>query len=152
MRTGQRQILIEELKDLQKRVIQNHIAAGQKASGRTIKSILVEIGEDYGQLTGRKAIGTLETGRKAGRVPAKFQDIILKWMQAKGINVPKPKSFAFLVARKIAREGTLLHRTGGRSDIYSNEINKTIPRLMKRLGDDQVTELMRIFDNVKVTA
>ena len=152
MRAEQRQILIQELTDLQKRVIQNHIAAGQKASGRTIKSILVEIGDDYAQLTGRKAIGTLETGRKAGRVPAKFQDIIIKWMQAKGINVPKPKSFAYLVARKIAREGTLLHRQGGRSDIYSKEINITLPRLIKRLGDEQVTELMRIFDNVKVTA
>lgn len=151
MRAVQRQILIQELTDLQKRVIQNHISAGQKASGRTIKSILVEVGEDYGQLTGRKAIGTLETGRKGGKVPAKFQDIILKWMQAKGINVPKPKSFAYLVARKIAREGTLLHRMGGRSDIYSKEINITLPRLIKRLGDDQVTELMRMFDNVKVT-
>lgn len=151
MRSGQRQILIQELTDLQKRVIQNHISAGQKASGRTIKSILVEVGDDYGQLTGRKAIGTLETGRKGGKVPAKFQDIILKWMQAKGINVPKPKSFAYLVARKIAREGTLLHRMGGRSDIYSKEINITLPRLIKRLGDDQVAELMRIFDNVKVT-
>ena len=151
MRAVQRQILIQELTDLQKRVIQNHISAGQKASGRTIKSILVEVGEDYGQLTGRKAIGTLETGRKGGKVPAKFQDIILKWMQAKGINVPKSKSFAYLVARKIAREGTLLHRMGGRSDIYSKEINITLPRLIKRLGDDQVTELMRMFDNVKVT-
>ena len=152
MRAGQRQILISELTDLQKRIRQNHVAAGQKASGRTLQSILVEVGDDYGQLTGRKAIGTLETGRKAGKVPAKFKDIILKWMADKGIVKKYPKSFAFLVARKIRLEGSLLHRMGGRSDIYSNEINITIPRLIKRLGDDQLTEIMRIFDNVKVTA
>ena len=151
MRAGQRQILISELTDLQKRIRQNHVAAGQKASGRTLQSILVEVGDDYGMLTGRKAIGTLETGRKAGKVPAKFKDIILKWMADKGIVKKYPKSFAFLVARKIRLEGSLLHRMGGRSDIYSNEINITIPRLIKRLGDDQVTEIMRIFDNVKVT-
>ncbi len=152
MRAGQRQILISELTDLQKRIRQNHVAAGQKASGRTLQSILVEVGDDYGMLTGRKAIGTLETGRKAGKVPAKFKDIILKWMADKGIVKKYPKSFAFLVARKIRLEGSLLHRMGGRSDIYSNEINITIPRLIKRLGDDQVTEIMRIFDNIKVTA
>jgi hypothetical protein len=150
MRPELKQILNDELKDLQKRIIQNHIKAGQKASGKTIKSITVEIGENYGQLTGRKFFGTLETGRKAGRVPAKFQDVILKWMQDKGINVPKPKSFAYLVARKIRLEGTLLYRTGGRSDIYSKEISITIERLTKRLGQDQVAEISRMFDNLKV--
>jgi hypothetical protein len=150
MRPELKQILNDELKDLQKRIIQNHIKAGQKASGKTIKSITVEIGENYGQLTGRKFFGTLETGRKAGRVPAKFQDVILKWMQDKGINVPKPKSFASLVARKIRLEGTLLYRTGGRSDIYSKEISITIERLTKRLGQDQVAEISRMFDNLKV--
>lgn len=150
MSPGQIQILNEELKDLQKRVIQNHVSAGQKASGKTIKSIQVEIGSDYGQLVGRKAIGTLETGRKPGRVPAKFKDIILKWMQDKGINVPKPKSFAFFVARKIRLEGTALYRMGGRDDIYSKEINITIPRLIRRLGEDQVSEITRMFDNLKV--
>lgn len=152
MRAEQAKILNEELDDLRKRIIRNHIASGQKASGKTIKSIQVEVGENYGQLTGRKFFGTLETGRKPGKVPANFKDIILKWMQAKGINVPKPKSFAYLVARKIRIEGTALYRIGGRSDIYSEEINKTIPKLVKRLGKDQVQEIKRLFDNVKVTA
>lgn len=152
MRAEQAKILNEELDDLRKRIISNHIAAGQKASGKTIKSIQVEVGENYGQLTGRKFFGTLETGRKPGKVPANFKDIILKWMQAKGINVPQPKTFAYLVARKIMIEGTALYRIGGRSDIYSEEINKTIPKLVKRLGKDQAQEIKRLFDNVKVTA
>ena len=151
MRAEQREILIQELSDLKKRITKNHISAGQKASGRTIASLTVETGDTFGQLTGRKFFSTLETGRKAGRVPGNFQAIILKWVQDKGINVQKPKSFAFLVARKIAREGTLLYRTGGRADIYSNEVNLTIERLTKRLGEDQLKEVMRMFDNVKVT-
>ena len=152
MRAEQAKILNEELDDLRKRIIKNHISAGQKASGKTINSMRVELGDNYGQLTGRKYFGTLETGRKPGKVPANFSNIILKWMQSKGINVPKPKSFAYLVARKIRIEGTVLYRAGGRSDIYSEEINKTIPKLVKRLGKDQVQEIKRLFDNVKVTA
>ena len=152
MRAEQAKILNEELDDLRKRIIKNHISAGQKASGKTIKSIQVDVGDNYGQLTGRKFFGTLETGRKPGKVPANFKDIILKWMQEKEINVPKPESFAYLVARKIRIEGTVLYRAGGRSDIYSEEINKTIPKLVKRLGKDQVQEIKRLFDNVKVTA
>ena len=152
MRAEQAKILNEELDDLRKRIIKNHISAGQKASGKTINSMRVELGDNYGQLTGRKYFGTLETGRKPGKVPANFSNIILKWMQSKGINVPKPKSFAYLVARKIRIEGTVLYRSGGRSDIYSEEINKTIPKLLKRLGKDQVQEIKRLFDNVKVAA
>ena len=152
MRAEQAKILNEELDDLRKRIIKNHISAGQKASGKTINSMRVELGDNYGQLTGRKYFGTLETGRKPGKVPANFSNIILKWMQSKGINVPKPKSFAYLVARKIRIEGTVLYRAGGRSDIYSEEINKTIPKLVKILGKDQVQEIKRLFDNVKVTA
>lgn len=152
MRAEQAKILNEELDDLRKRIIRNHIAAGQKASGKTIKSIQVEVGENYGQLTGRKFFGTLETGRKPGKVPANFKDIILKWMQDKGINPPDRESFAFFTANKIKIAGTLLYRMGGRSDIYSEEINKTIPKLVKRLGKDQVQEIKRLFDNVKVTA
>ena len=78
-----------------------------------------------------------------------FQSIILKWAKDKGISIDNPKSFAFLVARKIAREGTLLHRTGGRTDIYSREIPKTIENVLKRLGDDQVKEIMNIFINAE---
>jgi len=153
MRPGQKTILKTELEDLRKRIIQNHIAANQKASGKTAKTITVYVGEDYGELSGRMAFGTLETGRKAGKVPANFKDIILRWAQDKGINVERPKTFAFLVARKIAKEGTLLKRIGGRSDIYSNEIPKTIERILQRLGEDQVTEIRNIFINAEtVTA
>ena len=108
MKAEQRDILKSELENLRKRIIQNHLAAGQKASGKTVKSLTIREGEDEMELTGRKAFGTLETGRKGGKVPKGFYAIILKWARDKGISVENPKSFAFLVARKIAREGTKL--------------------------------------------
>ena len=112
----------------------------------------VDIGEDSGELSGRGFFGTLETGRKKGKVPKGFAAIIEQWAKDKGISVENPKSFAFLVARKIANEGTLLHRSGGRADIYSNEIPKTIENVLRRLGEEQVNEIKNIFLNLERVA
>lgn len=129
-----KKVISEELNSLRQKIIDNHLKAGQKASGRTIASLRVEVSDDGGTLFGRKAFGTLETGRRGGKVPRGFYQIILQWMKDKGINVEKPKTFAYFVARKIAREGTKLYRQGGRADIYSNEIPKTEESIMERIS------------------
>ena len=63
-------IIAEELEALKKKIIAQHLGAGQKASGRTAASLRVETTEEEGTLYGRAPFGTLESGRKAGRVPA----------------------------------------------------------------------------------
>lgn len=128
------ELVASELEALKQRIIENHRNAGQVASGMTIASLKVEITEDGGVLWGRSAFGTLETGRKGGKVPAGFWKIIRQWMDDKGIQVEKPDSFAYLVARKIAREGTQLFRNGGRSDIYSPEVKDTVERVSDGIG------------------
>lgn len=137
-------ILGEELESLRQRIIENHIRAGQKASGKTISSLRVDVKDNQGILFGRQAFGVLETGRKPGKVPKGFYQIIQQWAKDKGIQVENPKSFAYFVARKIAREGTELHRQGGRSDIYSPEVEKTIQEIMNRafaIFKDDVTHI-----------
>ena len=145
-----RMILTEELEALRKNIIMNHLRAGQKASGRTAASLRVDVSEDGGVLFGRNPFGTLETGRKGGKVPMKFHVIIRQWMKDKGIKAePIPyktnrphkytpqergeMTLAFFISRKIRREGTDLFRKGGRSDIYSNEIPVTVQRIGERL-------------------
>lgn len=145
-----RLILQEELEKLRMNIISNHLKAGQKASGRTAASMHVEVSEDSGTLWGRNAFGVLETGRKAGRVPKDFQGIIMQWMKDKGIQaapIPyltnRPHKYtpqqrgtlrmSYLIARKIRREGTKLFRAGGRQDIYSPEIDKTMERIETRM-------------------
>lgn len=142
-----RQILGEELEELRKRIIANHLRAGQKASGRTAASLHAVVSEDEGVLYGRTAFGVLETGRKGGKVPMGFQDIIRQWMKDKGIKAdPIPyktnrphkytpeqrgeMSLSYLIARKIRREGTSLFKRGGRDDIYSS----VIPEVTDRIG------------------
>lgn len=145
-----RQILTEELEVLRKAIIEHHLSAGQKASGRTMQSLRVEANEDEGTLYGRAAFGVLETGRKGGKVPMGFQSIIRQWMNDKGIKAaPIPyktnrphkytpeergeMSLSYLIARKIKREGTSLFRKGGRDDIYSQEIPLAIRRIESRM-------------------
>lgn len=128
------ELVASELEALKQRIIENHRSAGQVASGRTIASLKVEITEDGGVLWGRSPFGTLETGRKPGKVPAGFWKIIRQWMDDKGIQVEKPDSFAYLVARKIANEGTQLFREGGFYKIYSPEVKDTVERVSDGIG------------------
>ena len=143
-------VLLEELENLKAKILEQHLRAGQKASGRTGESMHVEATEYEGTLYGRSAFGVLETGRKAGKTPSGFQAIILQWMSDKGIKAePIPyktdrphkytpqergdMSLAYLIARKIRNEGTRLFRQGGRSDIYSNVIPATKEKIMQRI-------------------
>ena len=144
-----KKVVQEELNALRQKIIDNHLRAGQKASGRTISSLHVEVDESEGTLFGRKAFGTLETGRRGGKVPKGFYHIILQWMKDKRINVEKPKTFAYFVARKIAREGTKLYRQGGRDDIYSNEIPKTEESILNRITGLLSAEVEHINLNSK---
>lgn len=143
-------VLSEELDELKKKILEHHIGAGQKASGRTGASMHVEASEYEGTLYGRAAFDVLETGRKAGKVPTGFQAIIRQWMSDKGIKAqPIPyktnrphkytpqergdMSLSYLIARKIRREGTRLFRQGGRADIYTNVIPETTAKIMQRI-------------------
>lgn len=158
-----RQILSEELEELRKVIIAHHLSAGQKASGRTMASLRVDVSEESGTLWGRNAFGVLETGRRGGKVPMGFQAIIRQWMKDKGIKAtPIPyktdrphkytpeqrgeMSLSFLIARKIKREGTRLFRTGGRDDIYSN----AIPEAVRRVGDRMLQLVGVEVDSIKI--
>lgn len=156
-------VLTEELEALKKKIIAQHLGAGQKASGRTAASLRVEVTEEEGTLYGRSPFGTLETGRKPGKVPQGFRTIIRKWMADKGIEAepipyktdrphkytPQERgnlSLSYLIARKIKREGTSLFRKGGRADIYSNVIPAATERIKSR-----VVELLKLdVENIKL--
>lgn len=127
-----REILNDELTALKERIASNIMSAGMNASGRTIASMRVEVNDNEGTLFGRRAFEVLESGRKPGKVPKGFYQIIYQWAIDKRIRVRNLKSFAYLTARKIAREGTLLYREGGRNDIYTPEIRKCIENVRKR--------------------
>lgn len=155
-------VIEQELQTLKAQIIANMRAANEVASGRTIRSMAVVVAPDglSVSLVGRSPFGTLETGRKGGRIPRNFDQIIYDWMQAKGIHaMPMPYkrnnrggwspqergdwSMARAIAHTIQTSGTKLFREGGRTDIYSNAIPQAMERISKRLNvlyDAELTE------------
>lgn len=150
-----RSILREELEALRLRIADNMTKAGQHATGRTRDTMRVEVRDNMGVLTGRRAFATLETGsrpwsRQPKRVPRFFADLIGEWIEAKGLDLNK-----WAVARSIITKGSKLYRTGGRSDIYSPEIKTAMDNIGRRILDQYavlVTNRLIINEPTKIEA
>lgn len=130
-------IMRKKLTAAQLQIANNMRIAGKVATGNTIRNIRVET-----ELTASGCRGsitapmwsfiTTETGRRGGKVPAGFRHIIYQWSLDKGIPFDKDykrKSFAWCVAQKIAKNGTLQHRVGKRTDIYTDVVDKLVKEL-----------------------
>lgn len=132
-----REILNSELNILKNDIVSRHKAAGQVASGRTAASFEVKLTENGGQLLSANYAGVLERGRKPGKVPFDFKNILLKWAAAKGISFQSDADanrWAYFVAQKIKREGTTLYRSGRTEDIFETAIADFSDRLTERIG------------------
>lgn len=161
-------IVKEELDALRDRIIRNHIAAGQRTTGKTADSLDTVVtgsgGNVIGTLCGRGYFATLETGTRPWRMqhfirakdgstrpsaPKWFVDIIRDWIIAKHINAQ-----AFGVATRIMTEGSRLFRNGGREDIYSNEIPVALRNISDRIGGlyeaQMIASIMRNENRIKV--
>lgn len=129
------------------------------ASGRTSASLRVERrgnkivlvggnnqthtvhGDIYGSDTA--PIPTLEVGRNGGKVPRGFYYIIREWSREKGLsfaNESERNTFAFFVARKIAREGTKRHLLP--ADVYSTPVQKAKERI-EQIANENVRKTIR---------
>ena len=151
------EIVQEELDAARKRIIENHIAAGQRTTGKTADSIVVNVASTgslvVGIMDARAYFAALETGtqpwktphmrqRKDGTLypsaPKWFIDIIREWAEAKGLDIS-----AWGAATKIMTEGSALFRDGGRDDIFTPELNAVYENVANRLAglfDAQIVE------------
>ena len=100
---------------------------GVNATGNTSRSFRVERyhggvrlvmgGTDYKTAP----LPTLEVGRPAGPIPSNMTDILVQWSRDKGFPFDREsrrRSFAYLLGKRIQREGTLRHTTP--VDVYSS--------------------------------
>ena len=142
-------IIRTELEELARRIRERLEVTGTNASGKTSRSLRVVTSDTEGVLFGRKFFQGVETGRAGGRVPRKFREIILQWMNDKGVHADDGNDgrMAYLIARKIARMGTSLYRRGGRNDIYSQEIPRTTESINKRFSELITTTIHNIHLN-----
>jgi hypothetical protein len=105
-------ILKEEFELLKTDLIKRHNELGMKASGEWERSLEVTATSNKAVLTGLKYSEQLEFGRRAGKQPP--SKAIEQWIKDKGIQSKiSVTSLAFLIARKIAREGWKREKFGG---------------------------------------
>ena len=136
--------IIKVLTQARDEIRANMEAENVNASGRTSASIRVEVYDGGFRLIGgtngthpierplgvvdasdTAPIPTLEVGRTGGDVPKGFYYIIREWSREKGLRFSSESergTFAYFVARKIARDGT--RRATMPVNIYSEPVNK----------------------------
>lgn len=144
-------IVTTNLRTLKEVIAENMIKQGRVASGNTIKSMRVIETEDGGQLVGRPYFQSVQTGRRAGKVPYNFVDIIKQWAKDKKMHVQsiayktnKPHKYtpqergyrqlAYFVSQKTKKQGSYLYRIGGKQDIYTEPIKQTVETVKTELG------------------
>lgn len=123
--------IIQALENARAEILENMSAKKINASGRTASSFRTEAYDGGFRLVAGGAntapVPTLEIGRAGGKVPAGFYHIIKQWSRDKGIqfNTESERgTFAYFVAKKIAREGTQRNKTT--EDVYSTPAKKAV--------------------------
>lgn len=114
--------LMEKAKeDIQSRMEAENInASGRSSASWRVVRYASGVRIVYGG-TDTAPLETLEIGRPGGPVPKGFTDILVQWSRDKGIpfdSEGKRRSFAYLLGRRIQREGTL--RNMAHVDVYTS--------------------------------
>lgn len=152
MATYIQQLIINHLEVIKTEMVQRMSAMGRTASGRSVQSLEVQpFGNDGARIVGLKSWWAMERGRRGGRVPYNFQEIIRKWIIAKGIQITpipyvRPKAgkgfspyerglrrASSAIAHTIMTSGTRLHRNNGFDDIYSSIMERELAKMDKEL-------------------
>lgn len=141
-------ILKIEFESIKADLIKKHDELNQRASGEWAESLESVISESE-HITNIKLYGNAYTEQLVnGRKPGKFPPIkaIEKWIYDKGISaVGKDisiSSLAFLIARKIANEGTKIYQKGG-TDLISSVITpERIQRIINQVSEINLTVIV----------
>ena len=146
-------IVIEVLEEAKQRIQDNMAAKDINASGRTSRSFRIERYNGGVRLvmggTGEPTapLETLEVGRPAGPIPSNMTDILVQWSRDKGIPFDREsqrRSFAYLLGRRIEREGTLRHKHN--EDIYTTVVMDTAESIV---GEVTVAVTKKIHEQLR---
>lgn len=140
-------ILREELESCKEDIIQRMADSGEYVSGDTASGFEVATeNNSHGWIGGYSYVGVLEGGRKSGKVPVYFKEIIKRWILAKGLQYQDPKDLERMAASMawvIHKEGTKLHRNGYKIDIFDTPVTNMMERLSKRISNYFTTETIK---------
>lgn len=126
---------------LKKEIEQNYISQNRKASGEFQKALEIKTNPKGAKLLGAKHSYFVQHGRKAGRRPP--TEIIEDWIEVKKGLPPifhqKKKQFAFLIARKIGKQGT--KGTDVMEQPISDFLKSKVIELLQEVGADKIEKL-----------
>ena len=147
------QVLSKQFEALKKDLIIAYDAKGMRASGKFADSLEVRVEGLTAQLWGENYAQQLETGRKSGKFPP--IDAIKKWIEEKGIasriqGEISVGSLAFLIARKISREGWKREQLGGVELISQVVTDQRMQKIIDEVGVEQAlkytTEITKMIE------
>lgn len=115
-----------------------------KATGKTRRGIMVKVTKQKGEykldlIVPDQFPFTTEFGRGAGKFPP--IDKIAEWVEAKGLDV-KP----YVIAKTIAKKGTILYNKGGRKNAVDKIIKEMSDTITSGLADLQVQKTLKVID------
>jgi hypothetical protein len=133
-----KQILQEELNRLKEDIIFQQKEVNAWASGETAKGYSVKVENDFsGALEGYSYAGVLARGRRPGKVPYHFNEIIKRWILAKGLQYKDERDLnrmASSIAWVIHMKGSQLHRNGYELDVFDTPLRNFTERMGERLS------------------
>ena len=135
-------VLKIEFDKLKADLIAKHQELGMEASGDWIKSIEVDATQTKAILYGNSYTEQLVNGRAPGKFPP--IDAISKWIIDKDLPLIDitVSSLAFLIARKIAREGTEYFKQGGTDLIEAVITPERIQSILDKVSEFQINEFV----------
>lgn len=134
-----RDILEQEFEELRNELIIAYDKKGMRTTGRFERELEVEVSDFTAILRGEKYTEQLEYGRRPGNVSKEGVENIKEWILAKNVFSAAIEeiglsSLAFLISRKIAREGFDREKYGG-VDLVSEVVTpERIQKIMDKVS------------------
>lgn len=145
---NRKEIYTKYLERFKKDLIANYDKLGLRASGKFAESLEYEIHGNKLQMYGSHHSLFMEYGRGSGGFPP--LKAIEEWIEVKrglpAIFVEKKKQFAFIIARKIAREGIKVPNENNAGKVISDVVTLYLGEYLYKMLDDIGEEFMREVD------
>ncbi len=137
------QVLSQEFESLKNDLISAYDSKGMRASGKFAEELEVWTSDNHAILWGEKYAEQLEDGRNSGKQPP--SDMIEQWIYDKGIAAKidgeiSVSSLAFLIARKIGREGWKREEHGGVNLISEIITENRLQKILNEVGEAKLIE------------
>lgn len=147
-------IIKEELNRTKAEISDNMRMYGRNASGRSVKGMKVRVSKTTGYIDAPVSWNWMEQGRAPGGESVGYlARIIRRWIIDKGISVKSKRhgkrnpiiGASYAIATNIINNGTKLHRSSTKQDIYTSAVKRAQQRIATKSAEYTVRSIREIF-------